>query len=364
MRQEINYLAEFKEEMKETEFHDRKVHKGLRLSGNLVVIFAVVNFLFVFLDYGYLQYDDISVILYHSLIPRAIILVCAVFVFILLKRAENKRAAINSVMVFVILAYLLHEYTAMHFAPVDLVFEVLDLVILTYGLFLIPNRWITNLCVSIFLSIVFFVLTPFTIPTLNIGTKAILIIYLFFQVLIVSVLIYRIHVQERLNYLQQLQLEALAKTDALTKAFNRVACDAALQQMCSNHCDFSLILIDIDNFKQINDTFGHLAGDRVIVKTVDIIKSIVRQDDIVARWGGEEFVVLLPHAPLEGAAETANRMKGVLSAAEAGDTVGKITASFGVTAFREGDDMNSIINRADQLLYQAKQQGKNKVVFE
>jgi diguanylate cyclase (GGDEF)-like protein len=198
---------------------------------------------------------------------------------------------------------------------------------------------------------------------MNTGTKVTLIIYLFSQVLVLAILIYRNHVQRRLNYLQQLQLETLAKTDVLTKAFNRVACDMSLDQMCASHRDFSLILVDIDDFKQINDTCGHLTGDKVIVKIVEIIKAIVRQDDIVARWGGEEFIVILPYTSLDRAAGTANRIKKHLSAIEYGNTTGKVTASFGVTAFIEGDDMNSIVNRADQLLYEAKQQGKNNVVF-
>lgn len=363
MQCEINRFAEFKDEKIEKQFHDDEVQKGLRLSRNMIIIFAVVNFLFVFLDYYFLQYSDVTVVIYYSLIPRAIMLACAVFVFFLLKRAKNKSAAISSVIAFVILQYLLHEYTAMHFAPVDLVFEVLDLVLITYGLFLIPNRWITNVCTSALLSVIFLVLTPFTIPTMTIGTKVPLILYLVAQVFLLALLIYRNQTQKRRNYLQHLQLETLAKTDVLTKAFNRVACDMYLEQMCASQCDFSLIMVDLDDFKEINDTCGHLTGDNVIVKTVEIIKTNVGQDDIVARWGGEEFIIIQPSVSLDRAAETAKRIISHLSTIEFSSTIGKVTASFGATAFIKGDDTNSIINRADQLLYQAKQQGKNKVVF-
>lgn len=363
MQQEINCFAELKDKNREKEFHDNEVRKGLRLSRRVILVFGICNFLFVFIDYFYLQYADVSVVIYHSLIPRAIVLASAVFVFNLLARAKNKSAAIKSVVIFAIFTYLLHEYTVVHFVSIDLVFEVLDLVLFTYALFVIPNRWITNVCTSAIIFILFFVLTPFTIPIMNIGTKGILIIYLFSQMLIVSVLMYRIHIQKRLNYLQQLQLEALAKTDVLTTAFNRFACDKALDQMCASHCDFSLILVDIDDFKRINDTCGHLTGDKVIVKIVDSIKSIIRQDDIVARWGGEEFVIILPYISLERAAETAERIKKYMSNIEFGNKIGIVSASFGVTAYIDGDNMNSIISRADQLLYHAKQQGKNQVVF-
>jgi diguanylate cyclase (GGDEF)-like protein len=82
----------------------------------------------------------------------------------------------------------------------------------------------------------------------------------------------------------------------------------------------------------------------------------------VARWGGEEFVVILPHTPLEKAAEIANRMKELISMIDHDDKIGRVTASFGVTAFIDGDDTKSIIHRADQLLYAAKKHGKNKAV--
>ncbi|HWQ79434.1 MAG TPA: GGDEF domain-containing protein, partial [Anaerovoracaceae bacterium] len=282
--------------------------------------------------------------------------------FILLEKAEDKKTAIKSVIVYVVLMYLLHEYIAIHFAPVDLIFEALDLVYITFGLFIIPNRWIANVCTSAFLIVVFFVLTTFTIPTMNEGIKVLITLYLFSHVLIVGALMYRINIQKRLNYLQQLQLEALVKTDTLTQSYNRAACDGILDQMCDSQCKFSLVLIDIDDFKLINDTYGHIAGDEVIVKIVDEMKGVIRQDDILARWGGEEFIIILPQTTLDKAAEIADRIRKFVSMIENDYIMDKVTASFGVTERVEGDDMKSIINRADQLLYLAKKSGKDKVV--
>ncbi len=362
MKHEINGLAEYKDKSLEKEFHDNEVRKGLQVSRYIVLIFSIINLLLVITDYLYLDYASVSVVIYHSLIPRLIVFVMGVIVFIGLQRAENKIAAIKSVIAYVILGYLLHEYTASHFAPVDLIFEALDLVIMTFCLLIIPNRWITSVCTSVFLIVVFLVLTPVTIPTLNTGTKILIALYLFSQVLVVSVLIYRINIQRRLNYLQQLQLEAFARTDILTKSLNRAACDKTLDQMCGCRCRFSLIIFDIDDFKRINDTYGHIAGDEVIVKIIDAVKTITRQDDIVARWGGEEFIIILPHTPLVKATETAERIKEFIAAIEHGTIDGPVTASFGVTEFREGDDTKTVIHRADQLLYLAKEGGKNRVI--
>lgn len=362
MEPEINCLAEFKDETMEYDFHESEVKKGLQTSRNMVLIFSIINLLFVVLDSLYLNYADISVVIYHSLIPRIVILVLGIIVFIFLNKAPNKTTAIKSVIVYAILMYLLHEYIAVHFAPVDLIFEALDLVIMTFGLFIIPNRWITNLCTAALFIMIFEVLTPYTISTLTVGTKILIAIYLFLNVLVVSLLIYRINVQKRVNYFQQLQLEALAKTDVLTNSPNRAACDKTLNCMCESNSDFSLIIFDIDDFKRINDTYGHISGDEVIVRIINIVKGVIRADDIVARWGGEEFILILPRTKLIAATEIANRIKEFIATIEHGRIKESVTASFGVTEFKLGDDTKSIINRADQLMYLAKEYGKNKVV--
>jgi len=360
MKQEINRLAEFRDKNTEKQFYDSEVKRGLRVSRYTILIFSIINLLFVVTDYLYLSADT-EFIIFYSLIPRVFILAMAIFEFFLLKMARNKTAAIKSAIVFAVLMYLIHEYMAMHFAPVDLIFEVLDLVYITFGLFIIPNRWITNICTSAFLTLVFIGFTPWTIPTLASGTKIILTIYLLSQTLIIGTLMFRINKQRRLNYLQKLELEVLAKTDALTNSSNRAACDMTLEQMCSAKCDFSIILIDLDDFKQVNDMYGHVAGDQVIVKTVETIKNGIRQNDIVARWGGEEFIVILPNTARERAVEIAERIKDHIVKLEHDNEIGIVTASFGVTEFIEGDVMKSIINRVDKLLYVGKKQGKNKV---
>ncbi|KUO77757.1 MAG: hypothetical protein APF81_01405 [Desulfosporosinus sp. BRH_c37] len=307
MEPEISCLAEFKDKNIENEFHESEVKKGLRTSRNMVLIFSIINLILVIWDYLYLKYADISVVVYHSLIPRIAILVLGIIVYILLNKAPNKIAAIKSVIVYAILMYLLHEYIAIHFAPMDLIFEALDLVIMTFCLFIIPNRWITNICAAAFFIGIFVVLTPFTIPTLTEGTKILIALYLISHVLVVSV-------------------------------------------------------FDIDNFKRINDTYGHIAGDEVIVRIIDTVKGIIREDDIVARWGGEEFIIILPRTILITATEIANRIKEFIATIEHDRIKERVTASFGVTEFKQGDDMKSIINRADQLLYLAKEYGKNRVV--
>jgi diguanylate cyclase (GGDEF)-like protein len=123
----------------------------------------------------------------------------------------------------------------------------------------------------------------------------------------------------------------------------------------------SLIMIDIDHFKEVNDKYGHQIGDSVIIKTVQLISKNIRKEDIFGRWGGEEFIVLLPQTGLVQACVVAQNLRKVVQ-----DTtfnkVGKKTISLGVSEFTLDEDDFSFIKRSDDALYKAKEGGRNKVV--
>ena len=161
----------------------------------------------------------------------------------------------------------------------------------------------------------------------------------------------------------------MAYTDLLTKTNNRASFNDVLQREIkrarrSDHA-LSLIFVDIDHFKQINDEHGHDCGDLALASAANWIKDSVRGSDIVFRYGGEEFVILLAETPLDGAAVIAERVRhGIESHTLAyGMTVLNITASLGVSCLTANDDMDSLIKRADNSMYNAKKQGRNRVCF-
>jgi diguanylate cyclase (GGDEF)-like protein len=127
-----------------------------------------------------------------------------------------------------------------------------------------------------------------------------------------------------------------------------------------------LMLADLDHFKVINDTRGHVVGDRVLVACSRILKVGVRDVDTLARWGGEEFLLLMPDTPLDVALLVAERLRASIHAhcldAEAEDI--SITASFGLTQLRPADNLSQAIARADQAMYRSKTQGRNRVSHE
>lgn len=123
-----------------------------------------------------------------------------------------------------------------------------------------------------------------------------------------------------------------------------------------------IIFFDIDHFKRVNDTYGHLAGDMVLKQLASLISLRIRNSDIFARWGGEEFILLLPDTSLNEAIGVAKVLKDAI-AAEAFETVGKVTCSFGVAVLQDDQSHENLLKRSDEKLYEAKESGRDKIVY-
>ena len=156
----------------------------------------------------------------------------------------------------------------------------------------------------------------------------------------------------------------LSQEDALTSLYNRrritELLDTEIQRAARYATGFCLIMLDVDHFKSVNDVYGHQAGDRVLATLAGVVRSAVRVTDVVARWGGEEFMILSLNSDTEGAESLANKIRTRIEHADLGE-IGPITASFGVTAFAAGDDAEAMVARVDSALYAAKNLGRNRV---
>lgn len=162
-------------------------------------------------------------------------------------------------------------------------------------------------------------------------------------------------------------LEENSTYDMLTHAFNRRYFDFVLRQEISRanrkKGEFSIILMDIDFFKSINDTHGHSTGDRVLQEMSSLIMQTIRKADVFSRVGGEEFVCILPDTSSESAFLTAERIRKLIESHSSGD-LPKVTMSFGVTEYRLEESAEELMNRADLALYEAKAQGRNRTVLQ
>ncbi|MBF0256215.1 MAG: diguanylate cyclase [Gammaproteobacteria bacterium] len=162
------------------------------------------------------------------------------------------------------------------------------------------------------------------------------------------------------------KLEQLASTDALTGAYNRSRFEKILHAEIERSSRYPMesaciILLDVDHFKSVNDRFGHDEGDAVLKQIVQAINVRLRSVDTLARWGGEEFIILLPHTLEQNAMRVADDIRQRLEEIEHPRGVGQVTASMGVAKLRSGESAEQLFRRVDRALYEAKKSGRNQV---
>lgn len=160
------------------------------------------------------------------------------------------------------------------------------------------------------------------------------------------------------------QLSRMANTDRLTGLWNRRHFEEVVAHEMIEadryHLQLSMLIFDIDHFKAVNDQYGHLAGDQVLIELSRIARQQTRDSDLLARWGGEEFVILMPNTGPIDATTVAEKIRSAFASHRFPD-LGTVTASFGIAAFRAQESLDRWISRADGALYEAKQAGRNRV---
>jgi diguanylate cyclase (GGDEF)-like protein/PAS domain S-box-containing protein len=160
------------------------------------------------------------------------------------------------------------------------------------------------------------------------------------------------------------ELHKLVTIDTLTKCYSRLYFmdyfSQELERINRKPEPLSIIMYDLDNFKAVNDTYGHLVGDDILYTVSSLAKQTIRKIDILGRYGGEEFLILLPNTRLDAACEVAERTREAIANYKF-NKVGHVTISVGVTSYHKGDTAKTLVDRVDSLMYDAKQAGKNTV---
>jgi diguanylate cyclase (GGDEF)-like protein len=162
---------------------------------------------------------------------------------------------------------------------------------------------------------------------------------------------------------QREKLSLMATTDQLTSLANRnkfkIILEKEIEKYRREKVSFALIFFDIDHFKSINDTYGHNQGDRVLKELSSLVSNNIRSSDTVARWGGEEFILLCSNSSMSSAKLTAEKLRHLIETYDFGLSDSGVTCSFGVTEFAYDDNEEVFIKRADDALYEAKNSGRN-----
>jgi len=262
---------------------------------------------------------------------------------------------------------LLFLFITEQYGQPNFMIQVSGLYVILLSIFFFPNRYRNMLILSFLVMAAFLALAWRETGGFNANELFVSILYFLATILICSIFALGRDRQQYREFIVKNRLMKMSYTDQLTKVSNRnklLAEFAKWQKKCKEQGQsFCMALFDIDQFKSINDRFGHTMADDVLVELAKTIRPHLRSTDLLVRWGGDEFVILLPQTTRKDAVKVLNRIRFTV---ENKQFVGKIhiTCSFGL-ADTEGDaTLETMLQQADNLMYEGKKQGGNRVIFQ
>jgi diguanylate cyclase (GGDEF)-like protein len=357
----INHIGEFYDSTLEKEYFEEDMHMSVKYIKPIVLALGILNTLFIIPDYYFVTSSN-SFKLIAAMRLIFVLLVIVLYLRISYMKTYKVLAywitiyEITSIIVFLLIFY--------HYESPDYIVQAMGMIVILLAIFMIPNRWVYTIAASLLGSLGFVVLSRYYIKELAPSKFWAGVVYILITIVILCIYSYRNHYYKRTQYLNKLELIRLSTTDFLTGAYNRAKFDKELLKWIGYakryNVPLSVILFDIDNFKRVNDLHGHLTGDKVIVQLVGLVKKSIRESDVFARWGGEEFAIILPSTTKANAIVFAERLRLDIESSEF-NGLRDITCSFGVVELLLDDDIDSLMGRSDRMLYSAKSDGKNKV---
>lgn len=361
-KKQINAACVFKNRDFELAYENSTYSKFRRYLFPVILGVLILVAFFCLLDDDLFSTDSLIAALVAWVVFMALLIAC----FLIFGRFKNFRSyhlIINATELLFIAFYIVKLVICGSKNFLVMCLEV-SLIITIYSI--IPNRWLNSLISSFLLMLTFSVYCIVRSDLLldrNTNTFGFASIFIFFAV--GSISSYHKGYLKRARYYDTVMLKKLINVDTLTGAYTRAKFNEDINRLIRKARQtgrgFALIIFDIDDFKHINDTYGHLAGDKVLTDIANIVTRNKRAADILTRWGGEEFVLLLPSTKLSSANRIAERLKTLISEYDFG-IENIVTCSFGVTEFRQSDTHVTLFRRADKLLYDAKTAGKNIVI--
>jgi diguanylate cyclase (GGDEF)-like protein len=349
-----------KTEEKYSSYYIEKTNKMIKIT---IFVLAMANILFIIPDYYAVSDKTIFMsILYDRCIFA---LAAAVFCF-WLRYQENHKNYFKGITVMELFAASMFLHIYWLYENSNYTIQILGLITAMVFFVTIHNRWIYVMLVNVYTVAGFFVITNIIEKPIESMTVTASGVYC---VIVCGLLLFRdyqINLYKREQYASKMNLKDASLMDSLTKVPNRAAFEKEIDKVVEKWKrygnSFSIAMFDIDDFKIVNDTYGHFEGDLVLERLASFVKEQIRNVDFVARWGGEEFVIILPEADMSAALNLVERIRGGIKKADLGKS--SITCSFGVTQVRDTDTKESLLKRMDDSLYRCKKEGKDMVLHD
>lgn len=362
-RHDISFFGEFADKALEQEFFIYDMKRHAKIVGPVVLMFGLLYMIFIIPDYLTIK-DPRSFII--ILIIRVVFLVFSVMIFIFVNEITNYANLSYVITAYEILAIIgffaiIYQYESFSYML------FLSVISMTLAIYIIPNRLIYLHIITLLLSLPFFMHYIKYIEGIKPNVYWQLLAYYLIALSYCNIEYYITNYYKRKQFVESRELFRISITDSLTGIYNRAKFSEELVYWADYSSRYenplSLVMIDIDDLKKINDSYGHIMGDSVIKSIALTIKNTIRNTDIFARLSGDEFAIILPNTDISQSIEMMERVRIYVSENKY-ENVENVTCSLGLVELKENEKPDSLLKRADKLLYGAKSSGKNIVISE
>jgi len=356
----LNKLCQFRNRDVESDFMDYDRTVSQNIVRVLILIVGLVFALFIFSDFFFYRYKDVFPV---TIGLRAIGLILTVATFFLIGKFKHYSHALVMVTLTQLTMFAIYLVNLHLLEATQLYLQFMTAMLFIMSVFLIPNVWKNSFIAGCVVFAGYLIFRANALSPTEPVTLTMQGIYLGICLACCAIFLFSRERSRRKQFAAEKLMEFISITDGLTAIYNRSRFEHVLVSWIKNmrHNPISLLLFDIDDFKRINDRFGHTMGDQVLVGITEVISAHIRDEDIFARWGGEEFVILFGSTDIERAIELAERLRRLVAINPYADA-GNITISIGVAEYRQGESITEFVNRADAKMYEAKRAGKNQVM--
>lgn len=268
------------------------------------------------------------------------------------------------VTLFELIALIIFLAVFWFYSDPDFFIQMLGVMAIIMMTFVVPNIWLLGVVVSVVSSAAFLIVASIKIDWLPPNHLLAGFVYLTFEIAVGAMFAMLFKRYQYREFVAKTELERIYSTDPLTKIGNRVKLEEEAEKWLAccekDNLPLSMVLMDVDNLKVINDSHGHLVGDTVLYETAQILRANLRENDVCVRWGGDEFVLLLPCVGAEKARQLAMRIRDAVSDYEFSARI-DVSCSFGIAQMKRGQSLEQLIWQADKSMYRAKEKGKNTI---
>ena len=327
-------------------------------------IASISNFIFLICDMMFIEGQKERLIL-------AVMRYCYSILLILMIRNTQRTKTFASFSVIVTtleaIAILLYLYVLLLYQTPDFMIQTMGMIMMVLVIYIVPNRGRNALILSIAATISFFAVYYFLIEKLPLKSLMVSVVYLSLTILICAVKTIGGERYAQREFLAKTTLQETSAKDYLTSAATRARLEEEAHRWM-NFCrrqslPLCLVFVDVDNLKSINDQHGHAMGDMALKQIASVMQTQLRNSDTIARWGGDEFVLLLPNVTLQNAVLLLDRVKSAIAKLTLEGGV-CISCSFGVVQMRPESTYQEMLAQADEMMYRSKRNGKGRISYQ